>query len=615
MKKGIFFTLDAVFALLALLSIVSLFTLVSLESVSTEFMHESLHSLSGDMIGMSAKLYLRDLWSEKTVRDIYYGGYVNDKDLNETVLEVYGALWALNDSNYTSAAQNLTKLVFSNMVPVSVNWALTMGNDTLYNTTSLDSTDVIVTISRRLVSGYMKSEPHVGYLARAFLSNVVGNQASQYFFFGGFVGQGNMTAVVRNIPSDANISYIYMEMNIQDNFTLYINSKYCGTFNKTSAGVFSVDSWTIKSSLCLSNLTRGSPNYFNINFTGSNVSAKYVGGGYIKVVYNTALFGDEINGVQRYYFPGIDGVVNLYDSFYVPGTMKNITAYIKIYNNYTTALTIGNKTVYNQNGTNLVQQIYLYDQNFTLLDYSKLGQVTVPLRLQAGANITGGTMGDADVILITDNSGSMDWELSADTSGNQWGNNCADPRMFSDPTTQKLALAKCLDKYFIDIVLNGSGNRLGLVSFNDAVINWTSLSTSKTYLNTTVNNYVQGGGTCICCAINQAQQILKAQSDNTKLKFIVVMTDGIAGYRCQNVGSCYWWSGDTSSTTYPLYDVSFFNSTMGFAVGQRRSGGVNYGRIMQWKNGAWSVFLNLNPILYGVKMQQKCPGLGRSYQL
>jgi hypothetical protein len=56
MRRGIFFTVDAVFALLALLSVVSLFTLVSLESVSPEFMHESLHSQTGDMIGMMAKL-------------------------------------------------------------------------------------------------------------------------------------------------------------------------------------------------------------------------------------------------------------------------------------------------------------------------------------------------------------------------------------------------------------------------------------------------------------------------------------------------------------------------------------------------------------------------------
>jgi hypothetical protein len=76
------------------------------------------------------------------------------------------------------------------------------------------------------------------------------------------------------------------------------------------------------------------------------------------------------------------------------------------------------------------------------------------------------------------------------------------------------------------------------------------------------------------------------------------MTDGIAGYRCTTVGSCYWWSGDTSPTGSTLYAVDFINDTDGFAVGTRAGGG----RIIRWDGATWTTFLNTGSTLYGVDM-------------
>ncbi len=609
--RGFFFTLDAIFALLLLLSVVYLFTLVSLESVSPELTQESLYSQTGDMIGMMARLKLVDIWNEKPVRDLYYGGHLNDRDLNNTILEVNGALWAVNDSG---AAQNLTMAILRNMVPESIRWSFTVDNDTLYNTTSITDQSRIVTVSRRLVSGYMKSKPHIGYTARAFLSNILGRQSSQYFFFGGFVGQGNLTAVIRDIPSDANVSLIYMEMNLGSNFTLYINTNLCGVFNKTGTGNFTANAWNITYPWCLGNVSRGGLNNFELNFTNSNLSSQYIGGGYVKVVYDTAQFGDITSGKERYYFPGIDGIVNLYDSFYVPGALKNITAYMHVYNNYTTKLTVANATIYEINNTSLIY--YLNESDFSGnitkagLDYGNMSEVTIPIRLLAASNITGGTIGIADVILITDISGSMNWRVGFDdsTAGNS---SCTYPSQCSSacmnyPTVKRVELAKCLDKNFTDTVLNANGNRLALVSFFNDLGNFTDLSTNKTYLNGQINNYAAGGGTCICCAVNKARGILQAQSDSTRKKFIVVMTDGIAGYRCHNVGSCHWWSGDTGPPAFfdNIYGVGFINDTRGYAVTTRTGGG----RIIRWDTGTWSTLINTGSTMYGIDMYNSTLG-------
>ncbi len=605
--RGFFFTIDSIFALLILMSVVYLFTLVSLESVSSELMQESIYSQAGDMIGMLARLRLSDIWSEKQVRDLYYAGYVNDKDLNNTILEVDGALWSLNRSNDTEAARNLTNAILTHMVPESVHWAFTVHNDTLSNTSHLDPDSRIVTVSRRMVSGYMKSKPHVGFTARAFLSNILGKQSAQYFFFGGFIGEGNLTAVVRGVPSDANVSLIYMEVDAGDNFTMSINGQYCGQFNK-SGGNFSADAWNITNSHCIGNISKGGFNNFTINFTGGNLTKKYIGGGYIKVVYDTSQLGEIVTGSERYYFPGIDGLVNLYDSFYVPGELKQITAYLRLLNNYTTTMVVANKTVYEASGTDAIQEIYIQDINFSsVLNYGNLSQVTVPLRLLAGANLTGGGLGIADIVLITDVSGSMDWRIGYDddTDGSEWSNNCSDSRMYTQRNTQRLALAKCLDKQFISIVLNGStGNRVALVSFSTSATN-TSLSTDALYLNETIEDYDANGGTCICCAINKAREILQAQSSINRKKFIVVMSDGIAGYRCTPVGSCYWWSGETSPTTSAIYGMDILNDTFGFAVGRNPSGG---GRVLAWNGVSWSLQSDPATILRAVHLYNRTLG-------
>ncbi len=604
-KKGIFFTIDAVFALLALLSIVYLFTLLTVESVSPELMQETLHFQTGDMIGVMARLKLIDLWSQDLVQDLYDDDYINDQDLNNTFLEVQGALWSLNESNNTAAAKNLTSMLFENLVPDNVHWAFMVNDDVLHNTTQLNSESTMVAVSRRLVSGYMKSKPHVGFAARAFLGNILGKESSKYFFFGGFVGQGNVTGTIRDIPTDSNLSHIYMEMNIGTNFTLNINDEFCGVFNKTG-GNFSVDSWTVNYTRCMGNLTLGGVNNFSLIFHGDDITKKYVGGGYIKVVYDTTEFGDILSGVKRYYFPGVEGVVNLYDSFYVPGNLTNVSGYLRFHNNYTTQLIIGNETVYDENGTAAIQEVYLQDIDFSALNYSQLSEVTIPLRFKAGANITGGTLGNGDVILITDVSGSMNWRVgyTDTTAGQTWGNDCSNPSMYSSQQTQRLALARCLDKQFINIVMNGTGNRIALVSFNNDASNWTDLTNNEAYLNATVDTYSPGGGTCICCAINKAREILETQSSVDRLKFIIVMSDGIAGYRCHNVGSCYWWDGESSPTSYSLYGVSFMNETRGFAVGTRLGGG----RIVEWDGSTWSIFQNTGTTLRGIHMYNETLG-------
>ena len=114
--------------------------------------------------------------------------------------------------------------------------------------------------------------------------------------------------------------------------------------------------------------------------------------------------------------------------------------------------------------------------------------------------------GVADVVLITDVSGSMGWRFDADwVAGTP--RQCDDPNL-QDPSTERLSVAKCLDKDFVHEILNISGNEMGLVSYYSVTDSVDPLTTDELSLNNSIDAYSAGGGTCICCGINSAKDEL-----------------------------------------------------------------------------------------------------------
>ena len=54
---------------------------------------------------------------------------------------------------------------------------------------------------------------------------------------------------------------------------------------------------------------------------------------------------------KKDYLTGVDGVVNLYSSFYVPGDLKSVNMFLNYSTNYPMFVSFGNVTVYSKNAT------------------------------------------------------------------------------------------------------------------------------------------------------------------------------------------------------------------------------------------------------------------------
>jgi hypothetical protein len=113
----------------------------------------------------------------------------------------------------------------------------------------------------------------------------------------------------------------------------------------------------------------------------------------------------------------------------------------------------------------------------------------------------------------------------------------------NESDTNRISLAKCLDKEFVQIILNVSGNRVGLVAYSgipntiptsnsQTIVSYHNLSNNSASLISQIDSYTPNGATGICGSLRQSIKMLLDQSNSSRSKFIVLMTDGLANVQC-----------------------------------------------------------------------------------
>ncbi len=557
-RKGAFFSVDAMLSIGFLLIGIWLLSLLtySLNTPSTEY--NELNILSYDVLAVLEYMTVSESRNLSSINYYLNEGVIKEDDLDKTIIDLIGYFYLINE---TVIAENITKEVVDYYLPDSVGYELIIGNGTEQAVLAGSNKTFLRTmvVSKTLISGYALNKTVKGYVSRASLSKGWRTD-SEYAYFGGYVGEGNISKYLFLPPNLDGVLSSSMEAEIGSGFKLYVNGNYSGTYQKTETNM-SADYWEISSSYFKPGL-----NVINMEFL--NQSRAYISGGYIKVDYNISellVTGTEENLTETYWFPGIKGVINLYSSFYAPGSVNSMEVYLHYNSNFTVSLTLGNTTIYStpsEGETNVI----LDDAYIQLkgLNYAEISNKTIPLRFMS-ENISyflTGFGGTADSILVTDISGSMkdcadctcacsydccswgfqeeDWicpfsktceseTCSGTECGSCWPKTARNHDCCCNNT--KLDIAKDAGKEFIDVVLNATGNMVGLVAYNETTASTHDLSNDSASLYYEINSYDLGGGTCICCGIVSATNIL-ILSNETRHRSMLVMSDGEANYRC-----------------------------------------------------------------------------------
>lgn len=505
-NRAIFFSMDALIALvIVLISVLVIYPTLNENTKEVYIQRDLIKVLSDLKIGEINSSYVTVLINNGKI-----------DNLEKPVLEQLAELYVTNETSAKILAQEILDLIDTDK-----NIGFWFGNKLVAsrNNTPIDSAEEII-VERQVISGIQEGGSITAFSGRAYLTNSLQNK---YFYFGGYVGEGNLSA---NISYDGNISSVIMELAIEKNFSVYVNSKFAGSYNASSS------EYTPRSySIPIGNFSSGS-NLLEIkgNYLG-------IAGGFVKVSYEPAV---SYSLEERKYLPGIEGVVNLYDGLSIPGQLKNMSIFLKYNNSIKTFLKIGSVVVYNRSTSGLENISINNSYLSSILNYSALSNKTTPIRfgLEDASYVTNITL-PADVFSVVDLSGSM---LPSCSGGGFWcclfsGNFCGTSATCSSCSgtwSDPIGAAKNSTKQFSSKVLNDSDNRVGLVGYKTSVsISDThNLSKNGTSLNNTVNNWSASGNTCICCGINSAVNSLVNNSSSSNFRSVVVMSDGAATTTC-----------------------------------------------------------------------------------
>ena len=473
-KKAIFFSTDALIAVLIILLVVlTAYPVLKYAKTDTQIQYDLITTLSSLKIGEVQNAYVQSLISS---------GVINNT--NKTVLEQIGEFYITD----LPTARQITSSVLTG-VNTNKNVGIWYGNTLIYsiNTTPIETAENIKT-ARQIISGIKEGESVTGFSARAFLSS---NLRRQDFYFGGYVGEGNITA---KIDYEGNISSAKIELAINKDFDLYINNNYSGTYTK-SADDFTPVSYTIPTG----NFTSGEN---LVELRGDNL---HIAGGFITITFHNSV---QYEQPEKYTFPGVNGLINIYDSFHIPGDLNSMGISLHINSPYNLFLTIENKTVFN-NYTEGEETITIPNSELSsILDYNSISRKTIPIRLglENVSYLIVGIPTYADVFSVTDLSGSMGGS--------------------------KITQAISANRLLVDAILNLTNNRMGLVGYEEKAPNewFHKLSNDNESLNNKLDEYIAGGSTCICCGVNRAikgftQTSIINQSDGIVSSRIYLISD------------------------------------------------------------------------------------------
>ena len=375
MKKGFFFTMDAIIAVMLLGVAFSIVLSIEPTTISGKSNYEQMHYVTEDAMQIFSKLKFSDI--NETLKDeIIANTNITEEDLGQGLPDIIGLLWAYNETGY---AEDLIIDVFSepgSLIPSGYNYALSVeetDNKTLiYSTTGNDPEDEeelnYLTSASRIVSGYKENTAPFGFVARAWATKfkksntliVMGDVITSSVrkqWGGNNQNKVNITYIV-DISDDANITdaYWFIEAAWTDTkFKAYINGVYVP--GSDSSG-----------NKLLSNLK----DYFHRGRNYCNVVYRYGSGGYdggddgathIVVTYNTSEI-NTLNQHNKFYFQDVKSNASI--KYKKPIFSLSEINSMSVHMNYTESTSVSESTLY-----------FIYNGNTTTISTKSISNGTV----------------------------------------------------------------------------------------------------------------------------------------------------------------------------------------------------------------------------------------------
>ena len=229
-KKAYYFSLDALMAIVIIFGVILFLHPVSKAKVP------EIH-LQDDIISTLSYITVQDYLSSNGAGKSYIQSLINTKNitnLNQSLLELLVELDALEVDN-GNAAKYLAAKFFESDINYTNSIGLKFGNSQIYPDISVANLDDLsskkdVWTSRGFISGIMKPEAGGSITGFTAIARLTKKYNSEYFYFGGFAGQGNITA---KMHYEGEIKQASVEAVFSDGFNVYVNNNFAGSFDKS----------------------------------------------------------------------------------------------------------------------------------------------------------------------------------------------------------------------------------------------------------------------------------------------------------------------------------------------------------------------------------------------
>jgi len=193
LRKGFVFTTDVLIGLILLVMIITTVSLFEFESVLPEKEYERLNYLSNDILNSLSYLEVRNVQDKPTIKRLIEDGSLTDLDLDKSVLDLIASFWYNETALSREIAQNISREVLEGLTDdICIN--ITVDGETIYNSSSDVPTD-FVAVAGMIETGYIPGKPAYGYIARAFLTSITNKEDSSFVYYGGYVGEGDLSKV------------------------------------------------------------------------------------------------------------------------------------------------------------------------------------------------------------------------------------------------------------------------------------------------------------------------------------------------------------------------------------------------------------------------------------
>ena len=210
-KRGLFFSIDAVIALMLIVALVGAgYVVIRHNKNPAELQYDVLNTLAAVHIGELNDAFVQSLIASGEIADP-----------NKSALEVIGEYYVTNKTRAEEIASR-----FLEGLETKENLGIWYGSSLIAskNQTSYKDAQQIDT-ARQFVTGIQEGESVTGFSARAFLSS---RTQTKYTYIGGYIGDGNLTL---NVNYQGNLAKATLELAASENFTLYINGVSAGVYN------------------------------------------------------------------------------------------------------------------------------------------------------------------------------------------------------------------------------------------------------------------------------------------------------------------------------------------------------------------------------------------------